>query len=107
RSGAEKRDADRILLEVEHQARHLAVRAQHLDELAGHRLAEAVHAGDAVAHLEHGAGLVAVGREVEALKLLLEKGADFVGFDLGRHNVSCVFYATASCRRASSSLWLR
>jgi hypothetical protein len=84
---AEERDADVVRLEVEHEARDLAVGAVHFDELAGHRMAQAEHAGDAVADLQHRAGLVAVRGEVEVLELLLEDGADFVGFDLCRHDV--------------------
>ena len=51
---AEDRDADVVLLEVEHQAEEAA---RELDELAGHRAFEAVDARDAVADREHGAGL--------------------------------------------------
>ena len=52
---AEERDADVVLFEVQHQADDAAV--AEVEQLAGHRAVEAVDAGDAVAGLEHGAGL--------------------------------------------------
>ncbi len=46
---AEERDADVVLLEVEHHALDLvAARALELEQLAGHRAGQAVDAGDAV-----------------------------------------------------------
>ena len=76
---AEDRDADVVLLEVEHHALH-AVRE--LDQLAGLDVVEAVDAGDAVADREHLADVGDLGLLAEVLDLLLEDGGDFGGADL-------------------------
>src|SRR5436853_323540 len=52
---AEERDADVVLLEVEH---HAADVMGELHQLARHRAREAIDARDAVAGGEHGAGLL-------------------------------------------------
>ena len=51
----EERDADVVLFQVQHQPDDAAV--AEVEQLAGHRGVQAVDAGDAVAGLEHGAGL--------------------------------------------------
>jgi hypothetical protein len=76
---AQERDADVALLEVEHHALH-AVRE--LEQLAGHRVVEAVDAGDAVADRQDAAGLLDRDLGLVALDLLLDDPADFVGSDL-------------------------
>ncbi len=61
---AEDGGADVVLFQVEHQARHrlTGLRGGELEHLARHRRLQAVDAGDAVAHLEHGADFRDVGR---------------------------------------------
>src|SRR6185295_716984 len=55
---AEQRDADVVLLEVQHHAADLlAAAALELEQLAGHRPREPVDARDAVARGQHAAGL--------------------------------------------------
>ena len=77
---AEERDADVVLLEVEHQPDDAA--AAELEQLAGHRAGEAVDAGDAVAGREHGAGLGDRDLLVEVLDLLADDLADLFGANL-------------------------
>ena len=77
-------DADVVLLEVEHEALH-AVRE--LDQLAGEDALEAVDAGDAVAHGEHGSGLGDGDLLAVVLDLLADDSADFVGADF--HGLVC------------------
>ncbi len=62
--GAEERDADVVLLEVEREPDDAVVELEHLEREA---VLEPVHAGDPVAELEHGADLGQVRVEVELL----------------------------------------
>ena len=62
--GAEERDADVVLLEVEREADDAVVELEHLER---HAVLEPVDAGDAVAELEHGADLGEVRLDVELL----------------------------------------
>ena len=77
---AEQRDADVVLFQVQHQPDDAAV--AEVEQLAGHRRLEAVDAGDAVAGLEHGAGLHDGDLLVEALDLLADDLADLFGANL-------------------------
>ena len=70
---AEERDADVVLLEVEGDADDAVLELEPLERDA---VLEAVHAGDAVAHLEHGADLREVGLDVVLLDPLLEDRGD-------------------------------
>ena len=79
--GAEDRDTDVVLFEVEDHAHHAAVQ---LDELTGHGALEAVHARDAVTDGEHGAGLGDVDRLVVSGDLLLDDVGDLFGAKLHR-----------------------
>ena len=58
--------------------------ARELDQLAGHRVLEAVDARDAVADREHGAGLGDVDLAVVLLDLALEDVGDLAGLDVHR-----------------------
>src|SRR5438874_352304 len=78
---AHQRDADGILLEVEHQPDQIL---GELDELSGHHPLEPVDARDAVSGGEHGARLAHLHLLAVALDLLAEDAADFVGPDF-RH----------------------
>src|SRR4030095_5091521 len=75
---AEQHGADLVLLEVEHHADDIA---RELQQLAGHRLLEAVHARDAVADLDHAADLLQVDLRLEARELALDDLADLSGLD--------------------------
>src|SRR6185436_6520041 len=75
---AEKHGADLVLLEVEHHADDVA---RELQQLAGHRLLEPVHARDAVADLDHAADLLQVDLRLEARELALDDLADLSGLD--------------------------
>src|SRR4030095_11213771 len=75
---AEDHDADIIGLEVEG---HAADAAGELDHLAGLHLVQAVDAGDAVAHRQHGSDLGDISLVAEILDLLLENAGDFGGAD--------------------------
>src|SRR5262249_34506589 len=68
--------------EVEDHAAHAA---RELDELAGHRLIEAVDARDAVADREHGARLGDVDLAPVLLDLALQDVGDFGRLDVERH----------------------
>jgi peptidoglycan/LPS O-acetylase OafA/YrhL len=77
------KDADVVLLEVQHQAHQaLPALADELDELAGHRLGEPVDARDAVADREHRARLGDQGRLVDVLDLLLDDLGNLFGSQL-------------------------
>ena len=76
---AEEHDADVVLFQVEHQAHHVVAE---VEQLAGHGVLQAVDAGDAVAGLEHGAGLGDRDLLVEALDLLADDLTDFFGANL-------------------------
>ncbi len=75
---AEKHGADLVLLEVEHHADDVA---GELQQLAGHRLLEPVHARDAVADLDHATDLLEVDLRLEARELALDDLADLSGLD--------------------------
>ena len=78
---AEERDADVVLFEVEHHAADLlAAGALELEELAGERAGQAVHARDAVAGGEHRAGL----GDRDLLVVVLDLLADDVARSLRR-----------------------
>ena len=79
---AEDRDADVVLLEVEHHAAESRRRRLELEQLAGHRAREAVDAGDAVADGQHGAGLGDRDLLVVVLDLLADDVADLFGADV-------------------------
>ena len=80
---AEQRDADVVLLEVQHHAVDLlAAGALELEQLAGHRAGQAVHARDAVAGRQHGAGLGDRDLLVVVLDLLADDVADLCGADV-------------------------
>ena len=70
---AEEHDADVVLLEVEHHSHELV---RELEQLPGHRVVEAVDAGDAVADREDGAGLHHLDVPIELLDLLFDDVAD-------------------------------
>jgi hypothetical protein len=74
--GARRR---RCPLQVQHQAHHALAE---VEQLAGHGRLQAVDAGDAVAGLEHGAGLGDGDLLVEALDLLADDLADLFGANL-------------------------
>src|SRR5690606_35227281 len=74
--------ADGVELEVEDLAHHGALVGLELEELAGHRLGEAVDAGDAVADLDHAADLGDLQLGGELLDFLLDHAGDFVRLDL-------------------------
>src|SRR5262249_43995405 len=76
---AEDDDADGILFEIEGQAAD--TRARELEHLAGHRAAESVDAGDAVAHLEHAADLADGRARLLPADFLSQYGNDLVGFE--------------------------
>ncbi len=76
---AEERDADVVLLEVEHEAHDVV---PEVEQLAGHGRLEAVHARDAVAGLEHGARLADGDLLIESVDLLADDLADFFGANL-------------------------
>ncbi len=67
--GAEDGDADAVLLEVQHHAHQVS---RELDQLAGHRVLEAVDAGDAVTDRQDRPGLDDVDLLVVAGDLLLD-----------------------------------
>src|SRR5690606_14699348 len=73
--GPHRGDTDVVFLEVEDQA---ADAVGELDQLTGHRLRQPVHAGDAVADLEHGADLGDLDLLSEFPNLVLENAADLV-----------------------------
>ena len=78
--------ADVVLLQVERQAgdRLAGLRGRELEHLARHRRLEAVDAGDAVPHLEHGADFRDVGRgEVGGLDLAEQDVLDLAGTEDG------------------------
>ncbi len=81
----------------------LSTRPRHavgeLEQLAGHGLVEAVHAGDAVAHRQDGAGLLDGELGLVALDLLADDAADLVGSDF--HG------AARAVRRAAGLSWDR
>ena len=80
---AEERDADVVLLEVEHHAVDLlAAGAVELEQLAGHRAGQAVDAGDAVTGGQHGSGLGDRDLLVVVLDLLADDVADLCGADI-------------------------
>ena len=70
---AEERGADVVLLEVERDARDAVLELEHLQRDGA---LQAVHAGDAVADLQHLADLGEVGLDVEVLDPLLEERGD-------------------------------
>ncbi len=72
--GAEKDRADVVLFEVQHHPDHAA---RELQELSGHGVFQAPHAGDSVAHLEHRAPALHLELGRVLLQLLLDDGADF------------------------------
>jgi hypothetical protein len=76
---AHQRDADVVLFEVQH---HAVDAARELDELAGHRVLQAVDARDPVADREHGAGLRDVDLAVVLLDLALQDVGDLAGLDV-------------------------
>src|SRR4030095_15986548 len=75
---AEDHDADIVGLEVEG---HAADAAGEFDHLAGLHLVQAIDAGAAVAHRQHGADLGDISLVAEILDLLLQNGRDFGGAD--------------------------
>ena len=79
RIGAEDDDADIVGLEVQ---RHALDAVAELDHLAGLDVVEAVDAGDAVADAEHGADLADLRVGAEAGDLLLDDLGNFSGADV-------------------------
>src|SRR6185369_11019775 len=77
---AEERDADVVLFQVQHQPDDAAV--AEVQQLAGHRVVQAVDACDAVAGLQHGAGLGDRDLLVEAFDFLADDLADLFGANL-------------------------
>ena len=73
---AEERDADVVLLQVERDPDDAVLELEPLERDA---VLEPVHAGDAVADLEHGADLGEVGLDVVLLDPLLEDRGDLFG----------------------------
>ena len=73
---AEERDADVVLLEVERDPDDAVLELEPLERDA---VLEPVHAGDAVADLEHGADLGEVGLDVVLLDPGLEDRGDLFG----------------------------
>ena len=76
---AQKRDTNVILFEVEH---HALETAGELQELHGHGVFHAMHAGDAVSDVQNGAGLAHFHAGLVILDLSLNDYADFFRFDL-------------------------
>src|SRR5262249_47524532 len=97
----EERDADVVLLEVEHDALHVVGALEHL---AGNGAREAIDAGDAVAGGEHRAGLHDGDPLIVLLDLLADDLGDLFGPDF--HRCPLIFVFGASPRRRPS-LWLR
>src|SRR5262249_50916726 len=102
---AEQRDADVVFFEIEHHAHDwLALGAAELEQLAGHGAGQAVHARNAVAGGQHGAGLHDRHLLVILLNLLANDladlfGADFhLGYPLVDSRQSTVHSNDASCR---------
>ena len=80
---AEERATHVVLLEVENEPEDRGVVGpRELEELTGHGPGEAVHARDAVADREHGAGLGHLHRLVDVLDLLLDDLGDLFGSKL-------------------------
>jgi len=75
----QQRDADVVLFQVQHQADDVVAKVQ---QLAGHGRLQAIHARDAVAGLQHGAGLHDGDLLIESFDLLADDLADFFGADL-------------------------
>ena len=75
---AEEHRAHVVGLQVEHEAEHAA---GELQQLAGHRLLEAVDARDAVADLDHAPGFLEVDLGLVALELALDDLADLFRLD--------------------------
>ncbi len=96
---AEDDDADIVGLEIERHAADTG--AREVDQLPGHYVLQTEHAGDAVAHGEHLAGLGDVLLGVERGDLLLEYLRDLGGADL--HQAAPFM---AYCRRCSRDLRL-
>src|SRR5207237_6404098 len=69
-------DADRVFLEVQHQAREIMGK---FDQLAGHHPFQTVDARNAVAGGKHRAGLADLDLLAIALDLLAKDAADLVG----------------------------
>ena len=99
---AEQHRAHRVLLEVERQA-HDPV--GQLEELPRHAVLEAVDAGDAVPHAEHGADLGHVDVGGEPSELLAEDPRDLVGANL--HAGSFLGLLVSSPGRKSPGWWRR
>src|SRR5262249_25538510 len=92
---AEEHGADVVGLEVQGEPGHVVGQLEHLERLA---VLEAVDAGDAVGHGEHGADLGEVRLAgFQALDARLQDGGDLVGLDL---HVSP--QARATCLRSCS-----
>src|SRR5205823_4410938 len=99
---AEQRDADVVLLEVEHHALDLlAALPLELEQLAGHGAVQAVHARDAVACGQDGAGLLVLDLLVVVLDLLADDVADLCGADV--HGWSSSLLAELVAERAELS----
>ena len=97
---AQQHGADVVLLEVQRHAHHAVGQ---LEQLAGHRLFEAVDAGDAVAYGDDGTDLRHLGLLVVALDLLPDQTRDFIDLDL--HLYSCIIRrrSWSSCVRTLPS----
>src|SRR5690606_6018190 len=100
--GTHDGDTDVVFLEVEDQAAHAV---GELDELTGHRLGQAVHAGDAVADREHGADFGDLDLLSEFPNFVLEDAADLVRPDF--HGLSSPTRANRArkpmCRRSGAA----
>ncbi len=94
---AEQHDADVVFLEVQGETEEVVTE---VEELSGHRLVQAVHAGDAVADREDRAHLRDVDRLFVAGELPLQDFGYFVRFDFHLVPVRFIRVQVQTCPRS-------